>query len=129
MTYGMEPNYNPATTVSRIDVLRRQIEHNLKRAEEAQNQIDQVERFGEDDWEMGTVLRFDKQFVSGGTVYSYVMIKCPSRLRQGGGWYSSGPRAPKDFSWEDMIAWIQEGPNSNVELWVVSEYSPIENYL
>jgi hypothetical protein len=111
------------------DNLRRQLELHMSAADRLLEKLTQAERFGEDDWPEGTIIVFDKQFAGGGTTYHYAAIKAPSHLRSGGGWYTTEPRAPKDYSWEDLIAWIQEGPESSIDLYVVSELKHIDEYL
>src|SRR4051812_36954809 len=64
-----------------------------------------------DPFEDGTLLRFDKRF--GSKSYSYAAI------RTDGLWYSTGPKAPKGFTWAEMVEFWVDGVD---EVWIVSEY-------
>jgi len=128
MTYeGEGPNAyrvraaRPTNTTSTS--LQAQMEFALSTAARLAARLEATKRFGDDDWEEGTVIRFDKVFTYGGKTYAYAMLKA------GGLWYSTGPRAPKAFTWEEMIAWLLEGPHATTEMWVVSEYTNIDEYL
>src|SRR5215207_7663808 len=72
-----------------------------------QGRIDAV---GEDDYEDTCVIRFDKRFTDSGRVYSYTAIKC------GDQWYTSGPKAPGPYSWEQLARFLSQGVE---QLWVV----------
>jgi hypothetical protein len=51
------------------------------------------------------VIKFTRRFSPGGKKYHYAAIKTKD------GWYTTGPRTPKAYSWQDLIAWINaEGP-------------------
>jgi hypothetical protein len=61
----------------------------------------------------GTVLWFVKTF-GGFQEYTYAVVKAGDGL-----WYTTGPRSPKGYTWDELIEWI--GPD--VEIWVASEWS------
>lgn len=61
------------------------------------------------------VVRFDKEFHSG-RIYQYAAI-----LASDGLWYTTGPSAPKGYSWEQLITWlVGDGPEIPT-VWVCSE--------
>lgn len=92
----------------------------IRQAEKALDRVRQLDRYGEDDWEDGVVIRFDYQFQGHGTVYSYAAIK------SNGLWYSTGPRAPKAYKWDELTSWFAEAANE-VEVKVVTEYCDIDD--
>ena len=56
-----------------------------------------VDAYGEDVWEVGTIVTFNKQFAAGGATYTYVAIKATP------GWYATGNDArPK--TWDELVA-------------------------
>lgn len=87
------------------------IERKLRQLEELE---EKYAKYGEDECEDGVVVIFDYQFVPGGRVYSYAAIKA------GGLWYTTGPKSPKAFTWEQFIDWLESAAN-DVELYVVTE--------
>lgn len=100
-------------------IMQRRLDWALAEAERVAAKLAVLEQFGDDEYEEGCVLRFNKTFRPGGTDYAYAMIKC------NGLWYSTGPRAPKGFTWEAMINWLTEGPVATYEIWMVSEYTRV----
>jgi hypothetical protein len=65
----------------------------------------ELSAYGEDNFEEGAVIRFTYIFRPHGTEYSYAAIKCNNL------WYTTGPRAPKAYTWEDLVAWWIEAHN------------------
>jgi hypothetical protein len=69
-------------------------------------------RFGEDDFSPGSVIIFDKVFYEyngrplpkPSKAYFYAAIKAPDGL-----WSTTGPRAPKSYTWDELIRWMGEG--------------------
>jgi hypothetical protein len=62
-----------------------------------------LEVLGDDDFTDGTVFKFDKVFVTDGKVYAYAVIKA------NGLWYTTGPKSPKGYSWEEFLLWLVGG--------------------
>jgi len=83
--------------------------------ERAMSKLEVLEQFGDDEYEEGAVIRFDYQFAEGGKMYAYAAIKCA------GLWYSTGPKAPKAYTWEQLIDFWAQAKNT-IEIWYVSEY-------
>lgn len=70
-----------------------------------------IEGFGMDDFLDGTVFKFSKKFVEDGIAYSYAAIKA------GGKWYTTGPKSPKGYDWDEFILWLVSGiPSSRLIL-------------
>jgi hypothetical protein len=65
-----------------------------------QMQMDRLAQLPEDDFGNGAVITFQKQFREGGRIYDYAAIKAA------GLWYSTGPLAPKGFTWDALMAWL-----------------------
>lgn len=58
------------------------------------------QKFGEDQ-EDGAVIAFKVRFSQGGVSYGY------AALRSKGLWYTTGPRAPKAYTWQELISWLE----------------------
>lgn len=84
-----------------------------KQIERYSEQLAQLDRFGEDDFEDGDVLRFDKKFHQRGQVYSYAAIKA------NGLWYTTGPNSPKAYTWDELVQFLPD------EVWYVTEYEKL----
>jgi hypothetical protein len=73
-----------------------------RRLEIIQSEIDAIASMPEDDFEPGSVIRFDRTFNSGSKVYSYAAIKTSEGL-----WSTTGPKSPKNYTWVDLLRWLQ----------------------
>jgi hypothetical protein len=85
-----------------------------RQAQRALEKLAALDRFGEDEFEDGTIIAWEYQFHTGTKVYSYAAIKC------GGLWYSTGPNAPKAYSWSQMVDWWSAATN-DIEIWYAPE--------
>jgi hypothetical protein len=56
-----------------------------------------------DDLVDGTIVQFWKQFTVGGREYMYAAI------RADGKWYTTGPKSPKGYTWEEFTLWLVSG--------------------
>lgn len=91
------------------DSLERQAARLLARADEMRAKYD---RFGHDDYPDGSVITFEKTFdhYMGRPLnrpskpYFYAAIKDPT-----GRWSTTGPRAPKSYTWDELIQWMGDG--------------------
>lgn len=63
-------------------------------------QITRLENRPEEPTE-GSVIRFNMQFGGHGTVYDYAAIHCGD-----GKWYTTGPRSPKGYTWDELLDWM-----------------------
>ena len=59
------------------------------------------QKFG-DDQEDGAVIAFRVRFSKGGVNYDY------AALRSQGLWYTTGPKSPKGFTWQELTEWLDE---------------------
>lgn len=91
-------------------------EYYERRLEEINNKLAMIESYGEDDFEDGAVLVFDK--VMGNQTYKYAAIKAV------GLWYTTGPKSPKAYTWDELVSWFSEG-TPVFEVWYVSELKPL----
>lgn len=91
----------PAGSLARLEAQR---QATLDHAADLALRIQEIKRYGEDDYEDGNVILFERQFQPGGRVYSYAAIKSE------GLWYTTGPRSPKGFRWDELAAWWAEAP-------------------
>lgn len=85
----------------------------IARAEQAMRQLEKYEKYGEDDYEDGAVIIFEYQFTPSGQAYSYAALKAHGK------WYTTGPRSPKAYTWEELVSWFAEASN-DVEVYVVT---------
>ncbi len=51
------------------------------------------------------IVYFNRTFTAGGRGYDYAAIRTPD-----GRWNTTGPKAPKSYSWAELVAWIMEAP-------------------
>jgi hypothetical protein len=121
-TMSMETNYyidargvvyDPQGRVVPID--RVPVNHLDSIIEQAQAIRDRLARYGEDVYEDGAVLRFDKQFTPIGKTYSYAVIKA------GGLWHKTG-RQERPITWTQLCEFWASAPIPVDEIWHVVEY-------
>ena len=98
--FRTQPQYRPIThqrsiTMKKSDLLARELNKAL--AEEARIE----EKYGTDH-EDGTVIAFRVQFAPSGIWYEYAAI------RVSGAWFTTGPRTPKAYTWEELTGWFDE---------------------
>ena len=122
-------------TLDRLRAQQEELNARIRQEEERQARLElvmqerrrRIEQFGDDEWEEGACLRFEKQFTPGGKIYGYVAVK------QNGWWYTSGQSAEYKRNWTNLIEFITRdegaGPGPVNGVWVVSELRPIEAYL
>lgn len=81
------------TQVSRVDVLRRQLAVIA----------DELDRLSARPPEpvAGTVIRFTMDF-NGSREYDYAAIRAGDGL-----WYTTGPRSPKGYTWDQLLDWME----------------------
>ena len=48
----------------------------------------------------GRVVKFRVKFRNGGVKYRYAAI------RAGGLWYTTGPKSPKGYTWDELLDWL-----------------------
>ena len=80
----------------KIERLRRQINY-------LYDEIEKRERFPEDNFKEGTVIKYRKRFTPGGINYRYAAIKV------NGLWFTTGPRSPKGYTWDELTEWMDDG--------------------
>ena len=69
-----------------------------------------VNRFGQDqDYSPGVIVGFEYQFSPYGQWYEYAAIKCSGN----GLWYTTGPKSPKGYTWEQFTCWLSQGAVRN----------------
>jgi len=91
-----------------------------KRINQLQAELDNILRFGEDDWPNGTILYFEKRFNTHGRLYSYTALKCKVgdyNPLEGRAWYTSGPKAPGPYTWEQLSEFMSQGVD---KVWFVT---------
>ena len=57
------------------------------------------QKFGGDQ-EDGAVIAFKVRFFKGGVNYDH------AALRSQGLWYTTGPKSPKGFTWQELVSWL-----------------------
>lgn len=69
------------------------------------------------------IVYFRKQFHEGGRVYDYVAIRAGSEDL----WYTSGPKSPKGYTWEQLLGFIYPDGTEleDVALWQVTDMAMI----
>lgn len=64
------------------------------------------------------LIYFRKRFNAGGKQYTYAAVRTEDGL-----WFTTGPRTPKGFGWDELIDWIMEDDTAEIE--VVTKRKPI----
>lgn len=70
--------------------------------EALQQEREAQSRYGEEPERNGAVITWCMRFHKKGTKYRYAAIKAE------GLWYTTGPSAPKGYSWDNLTAWLDE---------------------
>ena len=92
-----------------VDVRVRQVLLARQVELEVEKRLALIESYGDDNYSENSVIRFQKTFVKGGTKYTYAAIKA------GGLWYTTGPKSPKGYTWNEFTAWL--AATEPVEKW------------
>jgi hypothetical protein len=56
------------------------------------------------------VVTFKKRFYQGGKWYGYAATYTPDTDK----WYTTGPKSPKGFTWEELVKWMFYDASKNV---------------
>lgn len=85
---------------------REALEAQLLRISEALAELDRMPSEPQKVDGQPTVIHFKKKFHENEREYPYVAIKAPDGL-----WYTSGPKSPKGYTWDQLIEWFERtGP-------------------
>lgn len=100
--------YGGPLNMKDYEALEAQAKRLLKYAEEARAEL---ARWGDDDFPDGAVITFTKRFPGGTVDYNYAAIKT---IHHNVGedvelWYTTGPKAPKGYTWEELTKWMGNG--------------------
>lgn len=91
----------------------------IRQLEIITNELDRIDSMPEDDFEgEAVVIWFKKRF--GGPhsdEYTYAFVRFAD-----GSWAGTGPRAPKYYSWDELMSWVSEGVD---EIWFATEWEQI----
>ena len=97
--------------------------------DEAQKMRDERERFGEDDFPDGAVITFGKVFPGGTREYQYAAMKTIHLEDKYGDnqlplglWYTTGPKSPKGYTWDELVNWMGKGVK---EIYYVTEMKKV----
>jgi hypothetical protein len=66
------------------------------------------------------VIWWRMRFKGGTRYYTYAAVQTPE-----GTWYTSGPRSPKDYSWDDLINWIYDTSEHEPEIFTAISWESI----
>lgn len=117
--WPIEPLWSAHNAGIRTRQLQARINTHIRQLDELTAQLSAAETFGPDVYTDGAVITFIKQFQEDGVAYHYAMIKAR------GLWYSTGPKAPKAYAWEDMVVWLTSGPVPTTELWYATDFERV----
>lgn len=90
---------------TKAERLQRQIDAATRLAAKAAAELERIESFPEEpshEYDENAVVIFRKQFNPTGVIYNYAAIRC------GNLWYTTGPRAPKGYTWDELMEWLDE---------------------
>lgn len=103
------PHINPPT---KADRLQAQIDR-------LQAELDRVALLpGEPDNDPN-VIWFEKTF-GGNRAFTYAAVKAGD-----GYWYTTGPKTPKSYLWQQLIEWIYQDEADEPEIWLAGEFETI----
>jgi hypothetical protein len=90
------------------DALERRAGEMLERAAEMRAKY---ERFGKDDFPDRAVIIFDKRFdrYNGRELGFWSKPYFYAAIKADGLWSTTGPRAPKSYTWDELIKWMGDG--------------------
>jgi hypothetical protein len=124
----VEDNYeNVKRGLTRREILKNRIAAHDRSAEKAARELERLESMPDEPTNEPAILYFEKVFGDGsgsphskrhGKRYTYVAVKAGD-----GKWYTSGPRSPKGYTWEELCEFLNTGVD---EVWLVSELIPLE---
>lgn len=104
-------NMTPAERALHLRIVRLDAER-----EEIAARLDLLHKWGDDVYEDGAVIRFDKTLGHANQSYSYTAIKC------NGNWYTSGPvRGGTPRTWQELVTWLASGVPCDT-IWMVTDY-------
>ncbi len=106
--------------VIELRLRQRQIDKDIERLDE---DIERLDEIGSDTWPEGTVFRFEKIFVPYGRVYTYATIKAGTGSDC---WYTTGPKNPGPFTWDELIRFIGSENISKVRVAIL--WTPYHEY-
>lgn len=115
-------NREKQMALTEADMRLTQRVHDEKVHKEFAKKLHLLESYGEDEWAVGTVFKFWKQYAKDKTNYDYAVIKASD-----GKWYTTGPKSPKGYDWDEFILWLVSGevPTSPTELILMTEQEPV----
>ena len=93
-------NRSGAAVHNAVDAKLREHMHVKKVERELEERLGFISDYGEDNFTDLDVLKFAKRFVKDGKLYSYAAIKVD------GLWYTTGPKSPKGFTWDELVLWL-----------------------
>lgn len=77
---------------------------------EVERKLRLIDGFGVDSYNEGAVITFTKRFTTNGIEYKYAAIKVHDA------WYTTGPKAPKAYSWDELVTWLVAGEAPTTEV-------------
>lgn len=89
-----------------------QVEDLMRQAAALLAEADRIKNQPEDDFSIGAVITWEKQFRPGDRIYQYVALKT-SR-----GWYVTGYNAGMRITWKELLPLIDGNP-----VWYASEWT------
>lgn len=93
---------------SRVTALRRQMAAIAEELTRLETRPDEPPK--------GRVIRFNMRFGGRGPTYDYAAIHAGDDL-----WYTTGPRSPKGYTWDELLDWMEDGTTT---FWVLSSPGP-----
>jgi hypothetical protein len=114
--FGYDSTYEKpvaGVAISRREVLKRRIASHDRSAAKAMEELDRLESMPEEPTNDPNIIYFEKSFYTSEKKYTYVAVKAGDGL-----WYSSGPKAPKGYTWEELWEFMSKGVD---EVWIVTD--------
>jgi len=119
---GYATDYRRNAMPEMMSARERKIAAAKRRIEKEQERIDYLSSLPDEptpDPDGANVIWFRKRFTPGGTDYTYAAVQTPE-----GTWYTTGPRTPKAYTWEDLVEWIFDD-NPDAQVWVAATWEPL----
>lgn len=84
-----------------------------------QAELDRIALMPDEPQDPEATIFFEKTFGTS-RKYTYAAVKAGDGL-----WYTTGPKSPGGYSWQQLIEWILDDGDQDTQIWFASEWEPL----